>query len=113
MITQELKNIFDKYGEAFMHEDVSSSEYSRKTDEGVAIYKVITDMGYSCQNVEHYGGEGQGETYYNVMSFTTKDGATTYVRFNGWYQSYYGSEYSNYEIVTLVEKTVTFYEAVK
>jgi len=61
------------------------------------------------EEVDRYGGEGQGSTWYSVKHFVEHD---VYIRTDGWYSSYdgtyfdegYGTE------VRPVEKTVTFYE---
>jgi hypothetical protein len=56
-----------------------------------------------------HGGEEQGEDYWSVYKFTNgKD--TCYVKFDGWYQSYNGSEFNEWFFVSPVEKMVTFYE---
>lgn len=62
--------------------------------------------------VEHYGGEGQGETYYTVYSFLNPQGETVYIQLDGWYASYNGSEYIDTFEVTPKEKTITVYETV-
>ena len=59
--------------------------------------------------VDSFGGEGQGDSYWSVYSFT-KDDETVYVKFDGWYQSYNGAEYDSWFFVKPVQVTVTQYE---
>ena len=68
--------------------------------------------GWSRKVVEHYGGEGEGELYYTVYRFDNGN-LSLYVRFNGWYQSYEGSEYDSHEEVVPVQETVTVFKPVK
>lgn len=82
--------------------------------------------------VDSYGGEDCGSTYYRVYCFQNnayrknmskeevmKDivynydkpsSEKVYIKFNGWYASHYGSEYRDFEIVTPKQRTVTVYE---
>ena len=54
---------------------------------------------YTIKMEESYGGEGQGDDYWFVLSITEsailgedlKD--SIYIRFNGWYSSYNGTEW--------------------
>jgi len=64
---------------------------------------------YEVKCVDSHGGEGQGEDFYSVFSFT-KDGMTVYAKFSGSYYSYNGAEYERWFFVTPVERMVTFYE---
>lgn len=57
---------------------------------------------------ENYGGEGDGEECYSVYSFDTSDGKI-YIKFNGWYQSYHGSEFTEYFEVLPFQETITVY----
>jgi len=62
--------------------------------------------------VDGYGGEGQGDKYYQIYSFFNPQGETVYIKLNGWYQSYNGAEYTDTFEVTPKQKTITAYEAV-
>lgn len=68
-----------------------------------------TFPGIQYEFVDHYGGEGQGEDYWTVYKFT-KDGETVYLKWQGWYSSYNGSEFESVSEVKPVERVVTFYE---
>lgn len=64
------------------------------------------------KEVEQYGGEGQGDIWYSVKYFPDLD---LYIRVDGWYQSYSGTEFSEdwYETCREVrpqEKVITVYE---
>lgn len=62
------------------------------------------------QYVEHYGGEDEGRDYWTIWRFNHVNGDSILIRVNGWYASYEGAEYNNYEEVVPVSKTVTVYE---
>ncbi len=64
-----------------------------------------------CEEIDQYGGEGQGDTWYSVKYFKDHD---VYIRVNGWYQSYNGTEfYDGWDCckeVKPISKTITVYE---
>ena len=63
------------------------------------------------KQIEQYGGEGEGETWYVVYHFVEHD---VYIRVDGFYQSYNGTEfYDGWDCCREVrpkEKTITVYE---
>lgn len=64
----------------------------------------------SWKEVEQYGGEGKGDTWYSVKYFKDYD---VYLRINGWYQSHNGTDFNGWEDVEEVrpqQKTITVYE---
>lgn len=69
----------------------------------------VPDLG-TVKLVEDFGGEGQGEDYWMVISIT--DGYTTRLfKMNGYHVSHDGSYYDGpFEEVKAVERMVTFYE---
>lgn len=73
----------------------------------------FTDVveGFTAECVAKYGGEGQGDQYWMVISLS--DGTTTrYFRKDGWYSSYGGGgtlDGETYEVKPQ-ERLVTFYE---
>jgi len=72
--------------------------------------KKATLDNFTAELVAEYGGEGQGDQYWVVISLS--DGKTTrYFRKDGWYASYSGGELDGdtYE-VTPQERMVVFYE---
>ena len=76
------------------------------TDESVELMdkkRIVYD------EVDSYGGEDQGSTYYRVYCFQS-DSEKVYIKFNGWYASHYGTEYQVFEIVIPQQRTITVYE---
>jgi hypothetical protein len=69
------------------------------------------EFSLEVQHEEQHGGEGEGESYWSVYSFT-KESETVYVKFDGWYQSYNGSEYDGYYFVEPKQVMVTRYEKI-
>ncbi|HET8685600.1 MAG TPA: hypothetical protein VFM18_02910, partial [Methanosarcina sp.] len=59
----------------------------------------------TTKEVDLYGGEGQGDDYWTVVEFSSGD-AKVNVKFDGWYQSYNGSEYTEWFFVVPKEVTV-------
>lgn len=88
-------------------------EFSKYDDEETtqAIAAFIQEQ-ISFKNVDSYGGdEGEGEQYWSVYEFTDKKtNEKCYVKFDGWHQSYSGSEFDNWFFVEPKEKLVTVYE---
>jgi len=56
------------------------------------------------EHVDSFGGEGEGEMYWSVYKFT-KGNDAVYVKFDGSYQSYNGSEYDEFYFVEPKEVT--------
>lgn len=78
-------------------------------------YKIAKDLFLNNLNINHtevdqYGGEGCGDTWYSVKYFPDSD---IYIRVDGWYQSYNGTEFNGWDDckeVKPIEKVVTFYQ---
>lgn len=71
-------------------------------------------LGYGrVEQVDSYGGEGQGETWYSIWHFQDHG---IYIQVDGYYQSYHGTEfYDGWDSCKQVEpkqRTVTVYENV-
>lgn len=73
--------------------------------------KFREQLGLNWEEVEQYGGEGQGDTWYSVKYFKDHD---VYIKVNGWYQSYNGTEFhsgwDSCKEVKPSQKTITVYE---
>lgn len=71
-------------------------------------YNLPNELGV-VERVDHYGGEGQGELYYDVLYFKDFD---VYVKIRGYYYSYDGIEYYDDAIseVKPVKKEITVFE---
>lgn len=72
--------------------------------------KAFDDADIKVEHVDNYGGEDQGSEYWSVYKFT-KGADTVFVRFQGYYASYVGSEFHEWFFVEPKEKTITVYEA--
>ena len=73
---------------------------------------ILDTLGVKHKYEDSYGGEGQGEEYWSVYSFT-RDSETVFVKFDGSYASYNGSEYDDYYFVEPKQMMVTVYEKIK
>lgn len=71
----------------------------------------VTTAGIKIVHQDNYGGEGQGEDYWSVYKFIDKSTKEVcHVKFQGWYASYNGAEFTEYKFVEPKERMVTFYE---
>lgn len=52
------------------------------------------DVTGDVEEVEHYGGEDCGSTWYSVQYFPKHD---IYIRVDGWYQSYNGVDFNGWD----------------
>lgn len=61
------------------------------------------------KEIEQYGGEDQGSTWYSIKHFVDHD---VYIRTDGYYQSYHGTDfYSGIgKVVTPQKKTITVFQ---
>lgn len=59
--------------------------------------------------IEQYGGEDQGSTWYSIKYFVDHD---VYIRTDGYYQSYSGTDFHDGygRVVTPQQKTITVFE---
>lgn len=94
----------DSYGE---YSDSDSSYEEERTELDLSNMN-----GWKAECVEEVGGEGQGDAFYRVWKFT-KGSQQIFVQFDGYYESYSGSEFNEFFVVTPLEKMVTVYEQVK
>jgi hypothetical protein len=85
------------------------SEETKWDDEEITQSRAeFAEAGITFKHEDNFGGEGMGDTYWSVYSFTDKTDKV-YVKFNGWYQSYNGSEFSEFFFVEPKEVKVTKY----
>lgn len=78
-------------------------------DESREFFQYLQNQRIKFKHEDNYGGEGMGDDYWSVYSFT--DGKeTVYIKFDGWYQSYNGSEFTEWFFVEPKQKTVTIFE---
>jgi hypothetical protein len=116
-LKQFVESLFrdDAYAD-FMSSSMFYSEYTAEprewgSDEEKEFRAALTEAGVVCQHEDNYGGEGQGDDYWSVYSFTRGD-EKVYVKFNGWYASYNGAEFTEWFFVEPKEKVITVFEPV-
>jgi hypothetical protein len=63
-------------------------------------------LGWTVKQEEHYGGEDQGSTYFTVYRFT-QGTEEFFLRFDGFYQSHYGTDYETFSEVKPMKKEIT------
>lgn len=97
--TPEYKEAFSKY-----------AKMPNKYD--LAQKRTLEESGLGeIQEVEQYGGEGQGDTWYSVKYFPKHN---VYIKVEGYYQSYNGTEFydgwNSCRQVFPTQRTITVYE---
>ncbi len=62
--------------------------------------------------VDSYGGEGDGDTYYRVYKLINEEDSkdTIFVKFDGYYSSYNGTDWDNEECFKVEPEEVTVIE---
>lgn len=103
LLTGASKTVVD---EMFTDEDVLTSE--KYYPEEFAFLADLQARGIKPECVDSFGGEGQGDNYYKIWSFT-KAGETLYVKLAGYYTSYNGATYDNMFFVEPHPETVVVY----
>lgn len=76
-------------------------EINKWTDEGSeteVFVNTVKGLNINYELVDNHGGEGEGEDYWSVYNFTHGT-ESVYVKFNGSYQSYDGSDYDEWFFV--------------
>jgi hypothetical protein len=63
-----------------------------------AFKQELAEAGLIVEYVEQFGGEGHGDDYWSVYKFTKND-ESCYVKFDGYYASYNGSDYDEWFFV--------------
>lgn len=87
-------------------------EINKWTEEGSdteAFVNTAKGFNIEYEHIDNHGGEGEGEAYWSVYKFTHGT-ESVYVKFNGSYQSYHGSDYDEWFFVDpkVVEVTQFF-----
>lgn len=97
----------------FFQSEATNAEDDIKYSEGLSDFtKACKEAQVNYKYEDSFGGEGQGDDYWSVYSFT--DGTDkVYVKFNGWYASYNGSEYTEWFFVEPKKVEVVQYFAIK
>lgn len=116
-ITKQYDEEFD--GDFEYYDDAGSSEWGnleediytwRKDEEKTAELEGIGTV----RLIESFGGEGEGDNYYLIVSITDSDGGVRFFKRLGWYASYDGGHYEGPTVeVESKQKTITVYEQIK
>ena len=123
LLSDELSNEVPSFEEEEKaKDDYYDSIRDTRTDEEMAVYRSMPGR-WELQNqwilnrlglgrvveVDQHGGEGEGERWWSVKHFVDHD---VYIRIDGFYQSYNGTEfYSGHgKVVQPAQKTITVFE---
>lgn len=93
----------------FFNSEISGGSTLYDSEEVTEFKTKLAALDITFDNVEQFGGEGEGEKFYSVYSFSTQN-EVIFVKFNGYYQSYDGSTYLEWFFVEPKEKMITVYE---
>lgn len=101
-----------KYSSNYTWQEGKQEEYAKLPSEYDIIKKLWKEKnGIVWEEIDQYGGEGQGDTWWSVKYFPEHD---VYIKVNGYYQSYNGTEFYNgwnsCSEVKPKEKVITVYE---
>lgn len=108
-LKQKVTDLLNEASSNILHEFFHSelTENTRwDSDEVTDFRKKLSDAGVRFEHVDNYGGEEMGREYWSVYKFFT-DTESLYVQFDGWYQSYNGSEYEEWFFVEPQQVQVT------
>ena len=92
----------------FFNSEITDESCKYDSEETTTFREVLTLNNLSFEHVTNHGGEGEGEDFWSVYKFSDSTGEV-YVQFQGWYQSYYGSEFTEFFFVTPREVSVVQY----
>lgn len=106
-LKQLVKLLLIAGGESLQNEFFTSAinPESSWSEDSLAGFK---EVGITVKHLDNQGGEDMGREYYSVYSFE-KDGEKVFVKFDGWYASHYGSEFTEFRFVEAKQETITVY----
>lgn len=107
-IVTKLVNGFNRKTNAYF----MKGDFRSKYDSDDELKSEIASLGLDVTLVGQYGGEDMGSAYWSVYKFYL-DNETVFVKFNGFYQSYNGAEFTEWFFVEPKEKVVIEYVPVK
>ena len=92
-----------------IHRDLFNTEFKQEnskydSDELTEFKAALQSSGIAVKHVDNYGGEDCGSEYWSVYEFS-KGNEKVFVKFNGWYQSYNGSEFEEWFFAKAVPKS--------
>lgn len=107
---------YDTIGE-FFHGEINQSppdwmlEHRDSYKEYFRFLDFVSELGLTFEFEDRYGGEGQGDEYWSVYKFSRGE-EFVYVKFDGWYASYNGAEFSEWYFVEPQEKVITVFNRI-
>ena len=113
-LKQKVTDLLNEASSDILHEFFHSelTESTRwDSDEVTDFRKKLSDVGIRFEHVDDYGGEEQGRDYWSVYAFHD-EAHVVYVKFDGWYESYHGSEYEEWFFVEPRQVQVTEFSRV-
>lgn len=118
-LTERQKEFFN-FLNSYLEENTSEDALCDSYREDMFQYEyrndsIVTESEWgtiSVKSIDCYGGEGQGDAYWSVYKFTAKDGTVVNIQFDGWYQSYNGSVFTEMFPVQPYEVTVTKFKQI-
>lgn len=87
--------------QSFFQSEFNEEDNGWDDDSVVEFRQELRKNKIKFEHVDCFGGEGMGEDYWSVYKFESEDTSDdfVYVKFQGWYQSYNGSEYTEWYFV--------------
>ncbi|HEX5186847.1 MAG TPA: hypothetical protein VFV86_08150 [Nitrososphaeraceae archaeon] len=99
---------YNDFGKYIKNEEFYQYGVDKKHESNEVMY--LEGIGI-CIEIDEYGGEGKGEEWYSVKWFPEHD---IYIKVEGFYQSYHGTEfYEGWDCCSNVKpktRTITVYE---
>lgn len=103
-LKEGIKNLLKEAGvevqEDFFHSNVDHPSWCDKHTQ--AFISTIESQSISFQEIDRYGGEEQGSEFWTIYEFSNQH-EKVFVKFNGFYASYSGSEYEEFFLVEPVQ----------
>lgn len=103
MVDKILKETDNEVCRELFESEVSLERGYYDSTEVTEFKEKLQKEGIVITHIERYGGEDQGREYWSVYSFSKGDDIV-YVKFDGWYASYNGSEYEEWYFAKAVPK---------
>lgn len=106
-ITEFLNSLDTEWLVEFMSSNFTQDECEWDSEESLELKTVFWDNKITVQWKDSYGGEGMGDDYWSVYRFS-KDLEEVFVKFQGYYSSYNGADYTDWyfvkpEAVTVIQ----------
>jgi hypothetical protein len=109
---KEINDLFNKADSSTLNDFFNSEAHEGYTHKSTDLFKADLEVrGITLEYVYSFGGEEMGSDYYSVYEFK-KGTEVALVKFDGYYASYSGSEYSGFLFVKPEPTTVIVYNPV-